>query len=402
MRIHAKTLSVVLAAAALMADFSAADLLVAHAGGPYESGSVNGSDDNIFGDHKKSLNFIEQKKKKKEKELRDLDEQVQELNQGITSIAAELFKLGQQIADREREIESTKKKLDDKIEALKISIRFIEVTEEPDFPGAKLFFRIVSNSKENDEVGDDSNQLESNLAHNIKIIEGHKLEIQENVKKLGGMSKEAEYKKQEMQKRKDKLKEIEVNSAHELKQLEEEQKKIDSEQAAREKEKNSKPNEEVRKVCKTQKEDNHSSSGDSKRPPHRSIALRGSGSLGQPCRPIKILQHFGGRHKGIDLAGKPGDELYAVFDGEVVSVNDTDPWGSGWGFNVVIRRRGGGMEVRYAHLNKVSVGVGQTVYQGQVIGTMGRTGRATCVHLHLECTISGNHVNPGEHLHIGP
>ena len=93
-------------------------------------------------------------------------------------------------------------------------------------------------------------------------------------------------------------------------------------------------------------------------------------------------------HAGIDIANSVGTPIYAAFGGTVVK--------AGWG--VVSGRTGNGILIRntdgayqyYGHLSSISVSVGSTVSEGQVIGLMGRTGRTTGSHLHFETWKAGN------------
>ena len=57
-----------------------------------------------------------------------------------------------------------------------------------------------------------------------------------------------------------------------------------------------------------------------------------------------------------------------------------------------------GVETRYAHMDRIDVKVGDRVYKGQMIGTMGITGRVTGPHVHFEVRINGKPVNPRNYL----
>ena len=58
--------------------------------------------------------------------------------------------------------------------------------------------------------------------------------------------------------------------------------------------------------------------------------------------------------------------------------------------------RGGRLETLYAHLSKLCVAQGETVYEGQLIGYSGDTGNCYGAHLHFEVTDSDQTVNPSD------
>lgn len=87
----------------------------------------------------------------------------------------------------------------------------------------------------------------------------------------------------------------------------------------------------------------------------------------------------GGFHGGIDISVPEGTPVRAAADGEVV-VSDTL---RGYG-NVIILRHRQGFATVYAHNARNGVRVGQRVRRGQVIATVGQTGRTTGPNLHFE------------------
>lgn len=87
-------------------------------------------------------------------------------------------------------------------------------------------------------------------------------------------------------------------------------------------------------------------------------------------------------HNGVDLAASVGTPIKASASGKVI-VSRTGGYNGGYGTYVVISH-GNGTQTLYAHMSKNNVVVGQTVEQGEVIGTIGMTGKTTGPHLHFE------------------
>ena len=94
-------------------------------------------------------------------------------------------------------------------------------------------------------------------------------------------------------------------------------------------------------------------------------------------------------HHGVDLKAAYGQGVPAAGDGRVVEAADR----GAYGLTVVIEHQGG-LKTRYAHLANTAVSVGDRVLQGQEIGRVGQSGRATGPHLHFEVIRNGQRVDP--------
>ncbi|PCK32449.1 M23/M56 family metallopeptidase [Pseudoalteromonas piscicida] len=97
-------------------------------------------------------------------------------------------------------------------------------------------------------------------------------------------------------------------------------------------------------------------------------------------------------HQGLDLGGNIGEPAMAVASGTVIIADDkTLPKNYG---KVVLISHGNGYQSLYAHLDSVNVVAGEKVSQGEVIGTIGETGRVTGPHLHLEALHNNTRIDP--------
>jgi murein DD-endopeptidase MepM/ murein hydrolase activator NlpD len=95
-------------------------------------------------------------------------------------------------------------------------------------------------------------------------------------------------------------------------------------------------------------------------------------------------------HEGVDFSAPIGTEMYATGDGVVISADRSK---SGYGNQIVIDH-GFGYKTMYAHLQSFKVRLGERVNRGQVIGTVGSTGKSTSPHLHYEVWKNNVPVDP--------
>ena len=82
-------------------------------------------------------------------------------------------------------------------------------------------------------------------------------------------------------------------------------------------------------------------------------------------------------HYGIDIAAKKGTKIKSSATG-VVTMAEPDLYYTG---GTIIMDHGHGISTIYSHLEKIKVKVGDEVLQGDIIGTVGSTGRSTGPHL---------------------
>jgi murein DD-endopeptidase MepM/ murein hydrolase activator NlpD len=98
-------------------------------------------------------------------------------------------------------------------------------------------------------------------------------------------------------------------------------------------------------------------------------------------------------HAGVDFAGRRGAEVIAVASGVVTWSGDR----SGYGKMVEINHSDG-FVTRYAHNEKNVAKLGAIVKKGELIATMGSSGRSTGPHVHFEVYKNGRTVDPASYI----
>lgn len=126
-----------------------------------------------------------------------------------------------------------------------------------------------------------------------------------------------------------------------------------------------------------------------------SIPPRGTKVFSMPLSKVVLTQLFGkttssarlyasGTHNGVDFSAVTGTPVKAMLEGVVVDTGNTDLTcpGASYGKWVLIRHHNG-LASLYAHFSLVKVIKGQSVSTGELIGYSGNTGYSTGPHLHV-------------------
>jgi murein DD-endopeptidase MepM/ murein hydrolase activator NlpD len=107
----------------------------------------------------------------------------------------------------------------------------------------------------------------------------------------------------------------------------------------------------------------------------------------------------GGFHYGVDIGASRGTAVFAAASGVVTETvsycsEGVTSCGGRYG-NYIVVEHSNGTYTRYAHLQKVSVSVGDEVSKGERIGAVGNTGRSTGAHLHFQIEkANGSTIRP--------
>jgi len=101
-------------------------------------------------------------------------------------------------------------------------------------------------------------------------------------------------------------------------------------------------------------------------------------------------------HYGLDFAQKKGAPVMAMNNG-IVTLAEKDLFYTG---ATIIFDHGHGVSTLYMHMDKIFVNVGDHVKKGEIVGTVGASGRATGPHLDIRLNWFGTRLDPATILDI--
>jgi len=101
-------------------------------------------------------------------------------------------------------------------------------------------------------------------------------------------------------------------------------------------------------------------------------------------------------HYGLDFAQKKGTPIKAMNNG-IVTLSEKDLFYTG---ATIIFDHGHGISTLYMHMNEIFVDVGDHIKKGDVIGTVGASGRATGPHLDVRLNWFGTRLDPATILNV--
>jgi len=111
-----------------------------------------------------------------------------------------------------------------------------------------------------------------------------------------------------------------------------------------------------------------------------------SSPFGPRRHPVTRVQH---NHNGVDYAAPVGTPVLALADGTCQCAAYDD-----WNGNRIVLYHAEGLASIYCHLFECRVSLGAGVRRGDVVGTVGSTGRSTGPHLHLSVRRGADYVDP--------
>lgn len=94
-------------------------------------------------------------------------------------------------------------------------------------------------------------------------------------------------------------------------------------------------------------------------------------------------------HSGLDIAATIGTKVTCPRKGRVLNIGNFFYSGK-----MVFIDHGQGFITSYSHLDSITVRKGQIIAAGEIIGTVGKTGRVTGPHLHWSVNLNGARVDP--------
>lgn len=345
----------------------------------------------------KQIEQVEEEMSETMKQIQSLNAQIGEYEIQIDELDGQLSELQDSIKQTQKKLEEAEKKYNEQEEALQARIvaqyEAGETTYLDVILGGGSLWDMISNWQVASEIAEMDNRL-------LEQIEENKIEIEEAKKKLETNKEQVEVIKSNKEKTAKTLKDSQSVKEEYVSELSESERSLQAELDQFEKDKSAIQN----KLAEIARKE--AASGNS------GTIITGNPSSSGYIFPVAGLSkaNINNRnypsypgHSGVDVnINVVGKSVVAVKSGTVeisTALRYSDGSYRSYGEYVVINHHDGTMTL-YAHMLSGSrtVSAGQSVSQGQVIGTVGSTGRSTGTHLHFEVRVNGRAVNPLPYL----
>lgn len=345
----------------------------------------------------KQIDQVEQEMSETMKQIQSINAQISEYEIQIDELDEQLSELQDSIKQTQKKLEEAEKKYNEQEEALQARIvaqyEAGETTYLDVILGGGSLWDMISNWQVASEIAEMDNRL-------LDQIEQNKIEIEEAKKTLETNKEQVEVIKSNKEKTAKTLKDSQSVKEEYVAELSESERSLQAELDQFEKDKIAIQNE-LAEIAR--KEANSGNGG---------TIISGDPSSSGYIFPVAGLTRYNINnrdypsypgHTGVDVnINVVGKSVVAVKSGTVeisTALRYSDGTYRSYGEYVVINHHDGTMTL-YAHMLSGSRTVvkGQSVSQGQVIGTVGSTGKSTGTHLHFEVRINGRAVNPLPYL----
>lgn len=364
---------------------------------------------------KGKITSLEEEKKKTEQAIKELEglksdteAYVKKLDDNLNKLNQELSSLAVQIQDKETVIEETKIKLDEarlierrQYEAMKKRIKYMYER------GDSSYLDLLLQSKSMSELLNRAEYISKITAYDRDMLERYievkegiaadEIRLEEEHRELLGLEEQTKAKQASVEQL------IKEKSA-ELKRYENQITSKEAEVSAYEKD--IKAQEDRIKQIEAEikrKEEEARKKAEAEGKKYNTVSI-GDIRFIWPCpSSSRVTSQFGDRssptegastnHKGMDIGASTGSNILAAADGTVTI--STYSYSAG---NYIMLNHGGGVSTVYMHCSQLLVSPGDAVKQGQVIAKVGSTGYSTGPHLHFGVRVNGAYVNPAKYV----
>lgn len=326
--------------------------------------------------------------------ISDYQSQIDELNSKISSLETKIKAANTQIKEDEAKYEKGREELNQRLIAMYENgeTSYLDVM----FSANSLTDFISGYYMVSELATYDTDMLEQ-IEQEKQKIEAEKVELENNKQSLDATKKEKKAKadslsvaKKEKEQKASELSQEEQETQKEIEEMLEDKKVIESE-LARIAKQEAEAAEKAAKEAASKKNNSSTPSIVYSGNPSSSGYIFPVAGLSKASIRNKTFPSYSG-HTGVDVnIGVAGKSIVAVKDGTVVTSTALKNSSGGYrsyGEYVIIRHNDGTATL-YAHMlaGSRTVSSGQTVKQGQVIGTVGSTGNSTGTHLHFEVRV---------------